>query len=44
MHSGKVPGGPKGNRKAWKHGNYSLETMMGMAMMLITDARECAYG
>jgi uncharacterized protein YjcR len=23
MHGGTSPGAPKGNRNAWKHGNYS---------------------
>jgi uncharacterized protein YjcR len=23
MHGGKSPGAPRGNRNAWKHGNYS---------------------
>jgi hypothetical protein len=25
MHGGKLTGAPKGNRNAWKHGNYSLK-------------------
>jgi len=25
MHGGKSLGAPKGNRNAWKHGNYSAE-------------------
>jgi periplasmic glucans biosynthesis protein len=26
MHGGKSPGAPKGNRNAWKHGHYSVES------------------
>ena len=25
MHGGKLPGAPRGNRYAWKHGYYSAE-------------------
>jgi uncharacterized protein YjcR len=25
MHGGKSTGAPKGNRNAWKHGNYSTD-------------------
>jgi hypothetical protein len=27
MHGGKSPGAPKGNKNAWKHGQYSAEAM-----------------
>jgi len=27
MHGGKSPGPPRGNRNAWKHGNYSAEAI-----------------
>ena len=27
MHGGTSPGAPKGNRNAWKHGQYSAEAI-----------------
>ena len=27
MHGGKLPGAPRGNRYAWKHGRYSREAI-----------------
>ena len=27
MHGGKLPGAPRGNRHAWKHGRYSREAI-----------------
>ena len=27
MHGGKLPGAPRGNRYAWKHGRYSGEAV-----------------
>ena len=27
MHGGKLPGAPRGNRHAWKHGRYSGEAI-----------------
>ena len=27
MHGGKLPGAPRGNRFAWKHGRYSREAI-----------------
>ena len=27
MHGGKLPGAPRGNRYAWKHGRYSGEAI-----------------
>ena len=27
MHGGKVPGAPRGDRHAWKHGRYSREAI-----------------
>lgn len=35
MHGGTSPGAPKGNRNAWKHGQYSAETV---ALKLLTKA------
>jgi glucans biosynthesis protein len=42
MHGGKSPGAPKGNRNAWKHGNYSSEAkaMRRLVRQLLSDARE----
>ncbi|WP_439619372.1 HGGxSTG domain-containing protein [Hyphomonas sp.] len=35
MHGGTSPGAQKGNRNAWKHGQYSAETV---ALKLLTKA------
>jgi uncharacterized protein YjcR len=33
MHGGKSTGAPKGNRNAWKHGNYSEKEKARRAVM-----------
>ena len=33
MHGGKLPGAPRGNRHAWKHGRYSGEATRRRAPM-----------
>jgi hypothetical protein len=42
MHGGKSPGAPKGNRNAWKHGDYSAESIAFRKLIrgLLSDAAE----
>ena len=42
MHGGPSPGAPKGNRNAWKHGNYSAEAIARRRSiaLLIRTARQ----
>lgn len=37
MHGGTNPGAPKGNRRAWKHGNRSAEAEEQLRMLKATD-------
>jgi uncharacterized protein YjcR len=42
MHGGKSPGAPRGNRNAWKHGNYSeaAKAERSFVKQLLKNAQE----
>jgi uncharacterized protein YjcR len=42
MHGGKSTGAPKGNKNAWKHGNYSeaAKAERSFVKQLLTNAQE----
>jgi hypothetical protein len=41
MHGGKATGAPKGNKNAWKHGNYSTESkvLRQLASLLVRSTK-----